>query len=215
MGPSTATPKFILLMLASGVVALALALFGMRAAAAVTTLVGVGLFGMHRRVANAERLAALDRHVTRMLFDEDGTGESAFSRVTVIRSVADWERLLHEPRALLFLWFQWSVPVVPVLRRVLLWRRDWARHCTCPPVPLYTFDGDALPEFKQWNAEVLHESGGWGSLFLFNGGRVAEQFYRVDKVSLGRLSRACDEHFQDHDMHAATHGTSDTPNRTG
>jgi hypothetical protein len=104
-----------------------------------------------------------------------------------VQSMADFERLMQEPRALLLLEFAWSVPAKLSTQVASYGHGRWHLYTKAPRPPLYVLEGDSIPELFGWVADALRETGGFGSLYWLKYGEVIERVPCVIEIGIERI----------------------------
>jgi hypothetical protein len=119
--------------------------------------------------------------------------------MTNITSKEQFEHMLAEEQAVLFVFFDWSGQAVVSLRLFESWVQEWRGLRPDSSVASYRLDPDAHPDTWSWVGEQARSEtdneGGFGSVTWLRCGRSVAFVRYAAEVGKDELSRLTDEHF--------------------
>jgi hypothetical protein len=119
--------------------------------------------------------------------------------MTNITSKEQFERMLAEEQAVLFVFFDWSGQAVVSLRLFESWVQEWRLLHPELSVAFYRLDPDAHPDTWSWVGEQARSETdnerGFGSVTWLRRGRSVAFLRYVAEAGKDELSRLTDEHF--------------------
>lgn len=119
--------------------------------------------------------------------------------MTNITSKEQFERMLADEQAVLFLFFDWSGQAVVSLRLFESWVQEWRGLHPESSVAFYRLDPDAHPDTWRWVGEQARSETdnerGFGSVTWIRRGRSVAFVRYAAQVGKDELSRLTDEHF--------------------
>ena len=117
----------------------------------------------------------------------------------IITSKEEFDALLRERQAILFVFFDWSGQAHDSLRMFEEWEREWSAENPGVSVSFYRLDPDPHPETWGWLAENARgnegREGGYGSASWILDGKAVGHIRYVAEVGKSTLSRLTAEYF--------------------